>query len=391
MNEINDLLKQMVQAEGSDLHLKVGMPPIMRVDGSLKQMSRDRLSADAINQMVFSILNEKQKKEFTTQHELDFAYGVPGVARFRVNLCIQRGTVRVVMRIVPFDVKNFNELNLPADALIYLCGLNRGLILVTGPTGSGKSTTLAAMIDYINAMRNCHIVTVEDPIEFLYRDNKCIITQREIGTDTESFSVALRHVLRQDPDVILVGEMRDLETIGTALTAAETGHLVFSTLHTSDAPGTIDRVIDVFPPHQQSQIRIQLANALMGVICQKVLPLKTGQGRVPATEVMIATPRIKQLILEKAQPMTFYEAILNSPDFLHMHTMNQDLVRLKKADVVTMETALANSPNPDEFRLNLRGIFAGGTKDDMKGGSRDGKFDGRYSAEKYEPKKPKSE
>jgi len=391
MNEINELLKQMVQAEGSDLHLKVGMPPIMRVDGSLKQMSRDRLSADAINQMVFSILNEKQKKEFTTQHELDFAYGVPGVARFRVNLCIQRGTVRVVMRIVPFDVKSFNELNLPADALIYLCGLNRGLILVTGPTGSGKSTTLAAMIDYINAMRNCHIVTVEDPIEFLYRDNKCIITQREIGTDTESFSTALRHVLRQDPDVILVGEMRDLETIGTALTAAETGHLVFSTLHTSDAPGTIDRVIDVFPPHQQSQIRIQLANALMGVICQKVLPLKTGQGRVPATEVMIATPRIKQLILEKAQPMTFYEAILNSPDFLHMHTMNQDLVRLKKADVITMETALANSPNPDEFRLNLRGIFAGGTKDDMKGGSRDGKFDGRYSAEKYEPKKPKSE
>ncbi|MFA6448710.1 MAG: type IV pilus twitching motility protein PilT [bacterium] len=380
MNEINDLLKQMVTAEGSDLHLKVGMPPIMRVDGSLKQMTRDRLSADSINQMVFSILNEKQKKEFTTHHELDFAYGVPGVARFRVNLCIQRGTIRVVMRIVPFDVKPFTDLNLPSDSLTYLCQRNNGLVLVTGPTGSGKSTTLASMIDYINATRNCHIVTVEDPIEFLYRDNKCIITQREVGTDTDAFSTALRHVLRQDPDVILIGEMRDLETIGTALTAAETGHLVFSTLHTTDAPGTIDRIIDVFPPHQQSQIRIQLANALQGVLCQKVLPLKTGQGRVPATEVMVATPRIKQLITEKANHMTYYEAILNSPEFLHMHTMNQDLVRLKKADVITMEIALANSPNPDEFKLNLRGIYAGGTKDDMKGPPRDGKFDGRYSA-----------
>lgn len=384
MQEINDLLKNMVTAGGSDLHLKVGMPPIMRIDGALKQMSRDRLSADTLNQMVYSILNEKQKKEFTTQHELDFAYGVPGVARFRVNLCVQRGTVRVVMRIVPFDVKNFGELNLPSEALTYLCGLNHGLVLVTGPTGSGKSTTLAAMIDFINATRNCHIVTVEDPIEFLYRDNKCIITQREIGSDTESFSIALRHVLRQDPDVILIGEMRDLETIGTALTAAETGHLVFSTLHTTDAPGTIDRIIDVFPPHQQSQIRIQLANAIQGIVCQKVLPLAAGAGRVPATEVMAATPRIKQLILEKATAMMFYEAILNSPEYLHMHTMNQDLVRLTKSGVVTKDIAMANSPNPDEFKLNLRGIYAGGTKDDMRGGpgnssGSSSKFDGRYT------------
>jgi twitching motility protein PilT len=380
-DNINELLKTMVEAGGSDLHLKVGGPPIMRVDGSLKQMSRDRLSADAINQMVFSILNEKQKKEFTTHHELDFAYGVPGVARFRTNLCIQRGTVRVIMRIVPFEVKNFHELNLPPEALIYLCGLNRGLVLVTGPTGSGKSTTLAALIDFINNQRNTHIVTVEDPIEFLYRDNKSIITQREIGTDTESFSIALRHVLRQDPDVILIGEMRDLETISTALTAAETGHLVFSTLHTSDAPGTIDRIIDVFPPHQQSQIRIQLASALMGIVCQKVLPMKAGRGRVPATEIMIATPRVRQLILENSTHNAYNEAILNSPDFLHMHTMNQDLVRLTKADVITMDAALANSPNPDEFKLNLRGIYAGGTKDDTKGAApRDGKFEGRYKA-----------
>jgi len=375
------MLKKMVELNGSDLHLKVGNTPIVRVDGDLRPLSRDRLSADTINQMVFSILNEKQKKEFTTHKELDFAYGVPGVARFRVNLCIQRGTVRVIMRIVPFEVKDFHELNLPADPLIYMCSQNRGLVLVTGPTGSGKSTTLASMIDYINKSFNAHIVTVEDPIEFLYRDNKCIITQREIGTDTESFSVALRHILRQDPDVILVGEMRDLETIATALTAAETGHLVFSTLHTTDAPGTIDRIIDVFPPHQQSQIRIQLANALMGVVCQKVLPLTIGHGRIPGTEIMIATPRIRELILQKAKHMQYYEAIHNSPEFLHMHTMNKDLVRLVKADVITMETALANSPNPDEFKLNLRGIYAGGTKDDMKPGQRgDSGFEGRYNA-----------
>jgi twitching motility protein PilT len=383
MLKVNELLKQLVTAGGSDLHLKVGMPPIMRIDGTLKQVSRDRLSADTLNQMVFGILNEKQKRDFTTQNELDFAYGVPGVARFRVNLCVQRGTPRVVMRIVPFDVKTFQELNLPSEALTYLCGLNHGLVLVTGPTGSGKSTTLASMIDFINATRNCHIVTVEDPIEFLYRDNKCIITQREIGSDTDSFSGALRHVFRQDPDVILIGEMRDLETIATALTAAETGHLVFSTLHTSDAPGTIDRIIDVFPPHQQSQIRIQLSSTVQGVICQKVLPLVTGQGRVPATEVMIATPRIKQLIMEKASAMMFYEAILNSPDYLHMHTMNKDLVRLTKANVITKETAMANSPNPDEFKLNMRGIFAGGTKDDMRGapsgGATGSKFEGRYT------------
>lgn len=382
MVHINDLLKKMVDSGGSDLHLKVGSPPIIRVDGTLKQIDKDRMSADAINQMVMNILNEKQKKEFTSHHELDFAYGVPGVARFRVNLCIQRGTVRVVMRIVPFEVKNFNELSLPSEALVYLCGLGRGLCLITGPTGSGKSTTLAAMVDYINNTRNAHIVTVEDPIEFLYRDNKCIISQREVGTDTESFNKALRHVLRQDPDCILIGEMRDLDTIATALTAAETGHLVLSTLHTTDAPGTIDRIVDVFPPHQQSQIRIQLANALQGIVCQKVLPLKKGQGRIPATEVLIATPRIKQLILEQATPMQFYETILGSPEFLHMHTMNEDLVRLVKEDIVSMETALTNSTNPDEFKLNMRGIFAGGTKDEMGrgGGGDDNKFGGRYAS-----------
>ena len=384
MVHINDLLKQMVKADGSDLHLKVGSPPIMRVDGTLLPLGKDRLSADAINQMVFNILNEKQKKEFTTGNELDFAYGVPGIARFRVNLCIQRGTVRVVMRIVPFDVKGFDQLDLPQDSLTYLCSLNQGLVLITGPTGSGKSTTLAAMIDYINNSRNAHVVTVEDPIEFLYRDNRCIISQREIGTDTESFQIALKRVLRQDPDVILIGEMRDLETIATALTAAETGHLVLSTLHTTDAPGTIDRIIDVFPPHQQSQIRIQLAAALRGICCQKVLPRAAGSGRVPTTEVLISTPTIAKLILDTATHMEIYEAMFNSPDFLNMHTMNEDLVRLVKSEVITMETALAASPNPDEFRLNMRGIFSGGTKDGMGvsgpavKGSGDG-FKGRYS------------
>jgi twitching motility protein PilT len=374
---INDLLKQMVQANGSDLHLKVGSPAIMRVDGTLMPMNKERLSADAINQMVFNILNEKQKKEFTTGNELDFAYGVPGIARFRVNLCVQRGTVRVVMRIVPFEVKNFRELSLPEEPLTYMCGLNRGLVLVTGPTGSGKSTTLAAMIDFINNTRNAHVVTVEDPIEFLYRDNRCIISQREIGTDTESFTIALKRVLRQDPDVILIGEMRDLETIATALTAAETGHLVLSTLHTTDAPGTIDRIIDVFPPHQQAQIRIQLAAALRGIVCQKVLPKIEGAGRLPVTEIMIVTPTIAKHILDGVSHVQMYEAMFNSPDYLNMHTMNQDLVRLVKAEAITLETALAASPNPDEFRLNMRGIFIGGTKDGI-GTPSGGEFSGRY-------------
>ncbi|MEW5945776.1 MAG: type IV pilus twitching motility protein PilT [bacterium] len=377
---LNDLLKMLVEKSGSDLHIKVGSPPIIRIDGMLTHVGKERLTAEAINQMILNILDDRQKKEFSNHHELDFAYGVPGVARFRVNLSVQRGTVRSVMRIVPFDVKNFTELNLPEKALTYLCNLNHGLVLVTGPTGSGKSTTLAAMINYINNNRNAHVVTIEDPIEFLHRDNKCIISQREVGSDTESFSNALRHVLRQDPDVILIGEMRDLETISTALTAAETGHLVLSTLHTTDAPQTIDRIIDVFPPHQQQQVRIQLASCLNGILSQKILPFKTGAGRIPATEVLIATPLIRKMVLETATHMEYYRQILAAPEFLNMHTLNQDLVRLYREDRITMDVALTSSNNPDEFRLNLRGIYSGGTSDtmDQRKGAAPSQFEGRY-------------
>ncbi|MFH1538425.1 MAG: type IV pilus twitching motility protein PilT [bacterium] len=382
MAELNDLLRQLVDLKGSDLHIKVGSPPIMRVDGELRHVGKERLSAEAANKMIYDILDDKQKKEFNTKHEFDFAYGVPGVARFRVNLCVQRGTLRAVMRIVPFDVKSFQELNLPEKSLVYLCSVNQGLVLITGPTGSGKSTTLASMISYINNTRNAHIVTVEDPIEFLHRDNKCIISQREVGSDTDSFSNALRHVLRQDPDVILIGEMRDLETIGTALTAAETGHLVFSTLHTSDAPQTIDRIIDVFPPHQQQQVRIQLAACLRGIVCQKIMPLKTGAGRIPATEVLVATPLIRKMILDAATPGEIFRQILSAPEFLNMHTMNKALVHLYKEDKISMEAAMKASPNPDEFKLNLRGIYSGGTSDNMTetGGGSKGvpKYEGRY-------------
>ncbi len=377
---INDLFKLLVEKGGSDLHLKVGSPPILRIDGELVPMEGDRIKADQLNQLAYSILNEKQKKQFETTNELDFGYSVPGLARFRVNYSVQRGTIRIVARIVPFDIKTFEDLNLPSVALRELCSKNRGLVLITGPTGSGKSTTLAAMVDYINNNKNCHIVTVEDPIEFLYRDNKSVISQREVGTDTEGFASALKHVFRQDPDVILVGEMRDLETISTALTAAETGHFVLSTLHTSDAASTIDRIIDVFPPHQQNQIRIQLVSTLVGVISQKILPLAEGKGRVPATEVLIVTPLIQKLILQAAPATEIYRQII-AGEFYHMHTMNQSLVKLYKEGKITYEVAISSSPNPDEFKLNLKGIYTGsGTVDSIRDEKKEipGKFEGRF-------------
>lgn len=387
MPNINDLLATMVQRKGSDLHLKVGTPPVARVNGRLTPIDKERLGADDLKQMIYGILNDKQKSHFEATHELDFAYSVRGLARFRVNICIQRGSMRVVMRIVPFEIKGFDQLDMPQKPLQYLCNLNRGLVLVTGPTGSGKSTTLAAMIDYINARKSLHIVTVEDPVEFLYRDNKCIISQREVGTDTDTFQIALRAAFRQDPDVILIGEMRDTDTISTALTAAETGHLVFSTLHTTDAAQTIDRIIDVFPPHQQSQIRIQLAMALQGVISQRLLPRADGKGRVPAAEILIATPTVRKIILEKGDAGRLYEAILQG-SFYGMATMNMTLVRLYQEGIITMEEALATTGNPDEFKLNLKGIYTGsgtsdGQQEDMFGP--DDKLKGGLGAQAKKP------
>ena len=288
---INDLLDLVIQWGGSDLHLASGSPPVIRVHGDLRPVTELPIfNGSQIRQMVFSILTQKQREKFENELELDTSYALPGRGRFRVNVFLQRDSVGCVMRAIPYDIVDFERLGI-APAVMGWAHMPRGLVLVTGPTGSGKSTTLASLIDIVNRERSCHIMTVEDPIEFLHAHKRCLINQREVGEDTHSFANALKHVLRQDPDVILVGEMRDLETISTALTAAETGHLVFATLHTQDAPQSIDRVFDVFPAHQQQQVRVQLASALQGICTQQLIPTTDGQGRAVACEVMVATPR----------------------------------------------------------------------------------------------------
>ena len=307
--ELNEILQVALRASASDIHLKAGLPPMFRVDGSLVPLKdARRLPPEEIARMSFGIMNEYQKEKFKQTNEVDLAYGVPGLGRFRVNIFQQRGTMGVVLRVIPFKIQSIEQLMLP-KILEKIAGEQRGLILVTGTTGSGKSTTLAAMIDHINATETCHIMTIEDPIEFLIRDKRSIVNQREVGVDTMSFGQALKSALRQDPDVILVGEMRDLETIETALTAAETGHLVMSTLHTLDATETINRIISAFPPYQQKQIRLQLGSVLKGVISQRLVPRADGKGRAPAVEVLIATPRIRELIEDEMRTKEIPEAI----------------------------------------------------------------------------------
>src|SRR6476469_3515641 len=296
--ELNEILQVALRGGASDIHLKAGLPPMFRVDGSLVPLKDGkRLPPEEVARMAFGIMNDFQKEKFKTTNEVDLAYGVPGLGRFRVNVFQQRGTVGAVLRVIPFKVMSVRELNLPT-ILEKICLEERGLILVTGTTGSGKSTTLAAMIDHVNANETNHIMTIEDPIEFLIRDKRSIVNQREVGVDTVSFGQALKSALRQDPDVILVGEMRDLETIETALTAAETGHLVMSTLHTLDATETINRIISVVPPHQQQQVRVQLAASLQGVCTQQLLQTPDGAGRALAAEVLVATPAVRNLIRE---------------------------------------------------------------------------------------------
>ncbi|MDY6847628.1 MAG: type IV pilus twitching motility protein PilT [Geoalkalibacter sp.] len=354
--DLNEVLKLGLRARASDIHIKAGLPPVYRIDGALKPLpNAPRMISEQIAKMADGVMNASQKAHFEEVYEVDLAYGVPGLGRFRVNVFRQRGSVSMVFRVIPFKVQNLDELQLPG-VLKKIGEEQRGLVLVTGATGSGKSTTLAAMIDYINGTRTSHIVTIEDPIEYLHRDKRSIVNQREVGFDTESFDVALKSALRQDPDVILVGEMRDYETIETALTAAETGHLVLSTLHTIDAPETINRIVSVFPPYQQRQIRIQLASVLKGVVSQRLVPRADGKGRVPAVEVLVSTARTRELMEDKDKTRLLRDAIQQGFVSYGMQTFDQSLMALLKKKLITFDEALRQSSNPDDFKLKMSGI-----------------------------------
>jgi len=346
MIQIDDLLYSLVQKEASDLHLRVGEPPVMRIDGSLVRQEMPPLTDRDMYDLVSPIMNPERQVRFEQNMELDLSYAVPGLARFRVNIFRQQGHIGAVMRVIPFRIRTIDELNLP-QVTKQIAMLPRGLVLVTGPTGSGKSTSLAAMIDLINETKQGHIVTIEDPIEYVHRDKMCALNQREVGVDTHSFASALKHVMRQNPDVILVGEMRDLDTIKLAITAAETGHLVFATLHTTDAPQTIDRIIDVFEPEAQQQIRMQLSVVLQAVISQTLLLKKEGQGRVGAYEVMICTAAIRTLIREGKTYQIYTD--IQTGQHLGMQTLDSSLMELVKNDVVDFESALSKSSNANEF------------------------------------------
>ncbi len=344
---LNDYLFDAIHANASDLHITVGLPPMIRVQGKVQPLDYPPLTPNVTREMIYDILSNDQRQRFETEWELDFAYTLPRTARFRVNVYFQRGSMGAAFRTIPEKIKSFSELGLP-KAIEQMADKPRGLVLVTGPTGSGKSTTLASMIDKINGERHEHIMSVEDPIEFLHTHKKCIVNQREVNQDTRSFAQALKHVLRQDPDVILVGEMRDLETIHLAISAAETGHLVFGTLHTQDAPQTVDRIIDVFPSHQQSQVRTQLANALQGIVTQTLIPTRDGKGRVVACEILVPTPGVRNLIRE-GKNHQIYSAMQTGGKF-GMQTMDAALVELVRKYAISREEAEKRSSNVDELK-----------------------------------------
>jgi twitching motility protein PilT len=353
---VNDLLKIAVESGASDLHVKVGSLPMMRVRGVLQPASQEkRLDHEDVIAMSAAIMSTSQRQKFKESQEVDLAYSVPGLGRFRCNIFQQRGTVGMVLRVIPMTIRTIEELGLP-PVLKKVAEEERGLVLVTGTTGSGKSTTLAALIDHINRTRSSHVMTVEDPIEFLHRDHRSMVNQREVSVDTRSFAHALRSALRQDPDVILVGEMRDFETIETGLLAAETGHLVFSTLHTLDATETINRIIAVFPPHQQKQIRLQLASVLKAVISQRLMPRADGNGRAPAVEVMISTPFIRDAIVDKEKTHLIHGAIAAGTSQYGMQTFDQSIFGLFEQGLVSYEEALRWASNVDEFKLKVQGI-----------------------------------
>jgi twitching motility protein PilT len=358
--ELNEILLEALTQGASDVHIKIGQPAIIRIDGALKPLKGAKpYNYNEVNQMALGIMNEWQKERFLREKEVDMGYEIHGLGRFRVNIFQQRGKIRIALRIVPYQIKNIRELNLP-EVLEKVAMENRGLILVTGTTGSGKSTTLASMIDIINSRRTCHIITVEDPIEFVHDDRKSIVDQREVGSDTGTFANALRSALRQDPDVILVGEMRDFETIETALTAAETGHLVMSTLHTIDAKETVTRVISTFPPYHQRQVRMQLAGVLKGVVSQRLVPKADGVGRVPAVEILVSTARVRECIIEKEKTTELQDAIAKGYTTYGMQTFDQSLMSLLKGKLISYDEALRQSTNPDDFALRVKGILATG-------------------------------
>ena len=370
-SRIDDLLRMAMSFGASDLHLRAGSFPIIRVNGELRPVSGvNRLTQDETLEMAFSMMSNRQKLHFKEAYEVDIGYGVSGLGRFRVNIFQQRNSIGIVARVISDTIKTFSELGLP-PILSTIGDVQRGLVLVTGTTGSGKSTTLSAVVDHINQTRNSHIVTVEDPIEFLHKDKKSFITQREVDVDTRSFAEALRGSLRQDPDVILVGEMRDLETIETALVAAETGHLVLSTLHTLDASETLTRIITAFPPYQQKSIRIQLAGLLKAVVSQRLMKSIKGTSRVPAVEVMVSTPLIRDYILFEDKTAQVRDAIAAGTSQYGMQTFDQSLFYLYQSGLISLEEALRGSTNPDEFRLRLAGIqnTSAMAKEEMEKGS----------------------
>ncbi len=362
---VNDLLQLMVKRNISDIHFKAGSPPMLRFNGKLMAAESSPLTGEHVEQMAYSLMNEKQQKKFEKDDELDLGYEVEGVSRFRVNLYRQKGGIALSLRVIPPSPKTFEELNLPNETMRKLTSHNRGLILIAGITGAGKTTTLNTMIDFINSTRRSNIITIEDPVEFYHNDKMSTVSQREVGTDTKSFGQALKHVLRQDPDVIVIGEMRDFETVNAAIMGGETGHLVISTVHTIDAVHTVNRIVDMYSPHQQAQIRMTLSQILRGIIAQRLIPRVDQEGRIPAIEILTVTPFVRKLIAE-GKDVGIYTA-MQQGTFYGMQSFDQSLLNLYKEGKISLEEALDNATNPDELMLSVRGIYTGVDENNNQG------------------------